>query len=251
MQTFRKEKRITKKPKRALCTKKAEKREKALSKTLVPGKLDLIFAQILFGETQEHELCEPSCKRAKSDADALLSSTPLKPNDASTAVTAAAMASVLPQNEGDVRPSQPIHRVTSFPDIELATPAVASSPPPAFLEEEPGPKLGQITRAVDAPNDIPLLPQSKDLFYVYPEANPEDEYRDKVDYRNLVMLRSPSATSTLPPFSSLLRSLSAQPAWPVPSPTFPTSELISIDLSCYKDRIARAAFCPYVRARRE
>lgn len=82
------------------------------------------------------------------------------------------------------------HRVISANDMIL------------FQEQEDGPLKGQVTRAVQTKENV-----SKAIFFVYPEANPEDEYRNKVDYANPVLLR----VKTLSRLPSLNSSLSKFP----------------------------------------
>jgi len=58
-----------------------------------------------------------------------------------------------------------------------------------FPSEENGPQEGQVSRSVNT--DAGCLSESKkDVFYVHQEENPEEEYKDVIDYKNPILLRT-------------------------------------------------------------
>lgn len=93
--------------------------------------------------------------------------------------------------------SEPEAKHKDFPRVTSANQMVL------FPVEEEGPKIGQISRAV-ATDPLSFPFSRKDIFYVYSETNPEEEYKGKVDYTNLVLLRaklSSQAVESLPAVS--------------------------------------------------
>jgi len=162
VQTFRKERRITKKPKRSLETKKAIKRERYLSKCLTQSKVARIISRIM-----EDELIAIA-----NDVKCTKQSEPQSPiAEVSTAIATS------PPSGAESPPTKTFPRITSANQMVL------------FPNEEEGPRPGQVTRAVAT--EYSYFPVSKkDIFYVYSEINPEEEYRDRVDYANPVVLRA-------------------------------------------------------------
>lgn len=159
MQTFRREKRISKKPKHAVETKKSLKRENFLSQILTHTRLTKVIQRILATEFK-------SGKRRRS-SKGKLSRSPQAISDAQTlAATGQAM-----ENLG----------FKGFPRIESA------GQMQLFEVEKEGPKPGQVTRAVSA--DIPQV-QRKDIFYVHYETKTEEELKHTIDYNDLLVLKS-------------------------------------------------------------
>ncbi len=169
VQTFRREKRVAKKPKRGLQTKKAIKRERFMARVLTRYKVGKILAKIMESETRG-EAKKPSKEKSRAHPEA------------STAV-ATQQPTELPSGMHKVFP-----RVTSALQMVLMP-----------LEEE-GPKEGQVSRGI-LTDSFELPPTKRDIFFVRSETNPEELYRDKVDYSNLVAFRAkvrPGAESKLP-----------------------------------------------------
>ncbi len=166
VQTFRKEKRITKKPKRMIETKKAIKRERYLSKLLSESKVAKLLSQVLSSELL-------ILQKAKALEEPAPLTPPVGLSEASTF-----MATVQPSDVASPAPKG-LPRVVSAGQMVL------------FPLEEDGPKPGQVSRAVSACMDAGVsgLPK-KDIFYVYCEDNPEEEYKGKIDYDNPVLLRA-------------------------------------------------------------
>ncbi len=157
VQTFRREKRVAKKPKRGLETKKALKREKYIARVLGHHKLTKILARIMEEETKDLEL-KPE-KRKASEVNI---------PEASTAMVT--------QQPIEPPPNTPFPRITSAFQMVL----------PAPLEEPP------MRQDCGVMTDDLLVPQicKRDVFFVHSEANPEELYRSKVDYANPVTLRA-------------------------------------------------------------
>jgi hypothetical protein len=82
------------------------------------------------------------------------------------------------------------HRVVSAGDMIL------------FQAQEEGPLKGHVSRGVQTKDNL-----SKAIFFVFPESNPEDEYRNKVDYANPVLLR----VKTVSKLPTLITALSKVP----------------------------------------
>ncbi len=157
VQTFRKERRIAKKPKRALETKKAVKRERYLTKLLSHSKVVKMVALIV-GE------------------ESVTSSDKKSPEPTAPIVDSSTLISVPVRPEAETQ-----HK--AFPRITSANQMVL------FPAEEDGPKPGQVSCAV-ATDPLSFPFSRKDVFYVYSESNPEEEYKGKVDYANPVLLRA-------------------------------------------------------------
>jgi hypothetical protein len=161
VQTFRREKRIAKKPKRQVETKQAKKRERALCRKLSANKVNTIVEMILENEAGIG-LTTKKCNEPKEEI-----------KDAST----------LPTNQPK-EPENPLKHQNNFgssPDFTI------------FQEKEDGPKEDQISRGVGTHNDLILLQPKKPIFYTYSNKNMEDEYKEKIDYSNLVIFRSKEA----------------------------------------------------------
>lgn len=139
VQTYRKENRISKKPKHTIITKKSIKREQFLSRVLTPTKLAKTISKIISTECGSN-------KKRKS----------LKVTPISEARTLAATAQA---NENPI--AKGFHRIESAGQMQL-------------LEAEEGPKPGQVTRAV-----VVDIPQSlkKDIFHVHSEDKSEEKLK--------------------------------------------------------------------------
>lgn len=148
VQTFRKEKRISKKPKHTKMTKKSIKREEFLSRVLTQSKLAKIITRITSTEFKKRRSLKGKFSRP---------SQPI-----SEARTLAATGQVSEN-----------FSLNGFPRIESA------GQMQIFEAEKEGPKPGQVTRAVsvDMPQNL-----KKDIFFVHSEGKPGDEFKQLIDY---------------------------------------------------------------------
>lgn len=154
VQTFKKENRISKKPKHAILTKKSLKREQFLNRVLTQAKLAKIITRITSAELKKRKsfkekLSKPS--QAISEARTL-------------AATGQASENLI---------------LKAFPRIESA------GQMEIFEAEKEGPKPGQITRAVSV--DMPQN-SKKDIFYVHSEGKADEELNKLIDYEKLLEL---------------------------------------------------------------
>lgn len=226
MQTFRREKRIAKKPKRFVETRKAIQKEKFLRKTLVKHRVAGIISRILEDEELFHSADE-KCEDKK----------PVEPAEVSV---------TRPTNDVDInlpRPNKGIQRVCSAPQMVL------------IETEEEGPKEGQTSRAVGVREEMLLPANKKEIFYVYPENSLDEEYKSKVNYDDPVELRSKAKASG----STNESHESKQPLpslWMVlPMPTFcqktqPRPEVVrndafTIDFGAYRKSVMCNSFRKY------
>lgn len=132
VQTYRKENRISKKPKHSIITKKSLKREQFLSRVLTQTKLAKIMSRIVAAELnlKKRKLCRTKSLQGISEARTL---------------AATGQAQDIPVGK-------------SFPRVESAGQM-------QLLEaEKEGPKPGQVTRAISANMPLSL---KKDVFYVH------------------------------------------------------------------------------------
>lgn len=156
VQTFRREHRIAKKPKRSLETKRAMRRERHLLKALAKSRIAKILSQIISSETS----CPDTCLKARDQPHP-------PPCEVSMSVSTAA---VLP-------PSATSASITNFHrDTSAAQLMLLLNPEKAVPKE-----MVSIGTNVDT--------GKKDIFYVFTEDNPEEEYKRKVDYKDPVTLR--------------------------------------------------------------
>ena len=145
-------------------TKKAIKRERYLIKFLSQFKV----AKLLSGITSLEFI--PFDKSKSFDMQPL--AMPQGLSDISTVP-----ATIQASNAENPTPSR-------FPRVESAVQMIL------FPTEEDGPKPGQMSRAIHANIDAETVSfMRKDVFYVYSEENPEEEYKRKIDYNNPVLLR--------------------------------------------------------------
>lgn len=154
IQTFRREKRIAKKSKHMLETKKAVKKSHFLVRFLTKTKVESLLNSIL-----SKELIAPEHKLIKED------------NNVSDAHTASALK-IVPNTF-----SKSLTRIDSAEQMIL------------FEEIEEGPGREQVTRAVS----VSLYDDQEhkhDLFYIYSDTDPEMKYKDKIDYNDPLLLRA-------------------------------------------------------------
>lgn len=152
VQTFRREKRVAKKPKRLAATKKSIEKEKLLTHFLSHFKVKALISSIIKTEL------EP--KKNAKDTHRLLAETPT--------------ASVsLQGNALGIRKA--LSRVESAGEMLL------------FGLEEDGPCAGQVSRGVSANVE---LAHKRPVFFVIADTNVEEEYKQKLDYSNPVLLRN-------------------------------------------------------------
>jgi hypothetical protein len=266
VQTFRKEKRIAKKPKRSLLTRKALKREHNLRHALSSGRVTALVDRLFSDETIQDLIAncgdqskgkgKGKCKQLKLDEDP----APLALPESKDLSALALMSTVQPseadnhkdkiKDEGKEKESGKeggeqatggtFRRIVSYSQMVLSQ----GNAIPTIATEEPGPRMGQVSRGVDTPHDLSQQGPFKPIFYVYPEAGVEDEYRGLVDYTNLVPLRVQCASSTLPPFA---RFLAACPGETVARPPVDLPEYSPswINVAGYAPQIAAFAFCGY------
>ena len=69
-----------------------------------------------------------------------------------------------------------IHRVISASDMVM------------FPPQEDGPLTGQVSVAIQSQEEE-VRSSMKPIFYLYPESNPEEDYKGKIDYSNPVILK--------------------------------------------------------------
>jgi len=154
IQTFRKEKRIAKKSKHMVETKKAIKKSQFLTRFLTKAKVESLLDSILL-----EELVVPEHKLIKEDHNVSDSCT-------------APVFKIIPNASSKV-----LARVDSAAQMLL------------FDEVEEGPGRGQRTRAISV-----SFHENKEykhnFFYVYSETDPEMKYKDKIDYNDPILLRA-------------------------------------------------------------
>ncbi len=230
VQTFRRERRIAKKPKRFVETRKAIQKEKFLERTLVKHHVAALVAQALQDElflagVDEKKLAEES-------------------KEVSAAANTKETGDV-EEGSATLGPHKGIPRVYSAPQMVLVQ------------AEEEGPKEGQVSRAVGVREDMLLPASRKEVFYVYPESSLDEEYKNKINYDDPVelrtKLRSPNETPELKtPLPSLRMAL--------PLPTFCQSfagprpqqqtevvrdDTFTVDFAAYRHPIAANPFRKY------
>lgn len=159
VQTYRKEKRISKKPKHTIETKKSMKRENFLSKVLTHDKVAKVMSRIISTEFK-------TGKKRK-----LLKTKNTKFSHVISEAQTLPATGQAPENLVS----------KSFPRIESA------GQMQLFEPEKEGPKTGQITRAVFA--DIPQV-LKKDIFYIHCKPNTEEELKELIDYNDPLVLKS-------------------------------------------------------------
>jgi len=154
VQTFRKENRVTKNPKRQIVTKKSIEKERFLVRFLSQLKVKNLTASIVKAELEVKKE-PPDIQKAISEARTLGSFS--KPNPLSNS-------------------HKSLPRVESAGEILL------------FELEEEGPYPGQISRGISANMDIVL--HKRPIFFVSVDTNLEEEYKQQLDYSNPVLLRN-------------------------------------------------------------
>jgi len=223
VQTFRREKRIAKKPKRFLETRKAIKKERYIQKALSSTRLDTILSKILEDEMEfvcDKEKCLENDEKHGNEGISAFGQTKAT------------------QDLIDINPplsmNKGISRVFSAPQFWIPK------------EEEEGPLEGQMSRAVGVQEDWLLPNDRKEIFYVYPEKDLDEEYKECVDYNNPVLLRSkpkpeeneeiqqrlPSISTILSACTSISRSVSHSQFEPG----------LTFDFSEYKQAITQNSF---------
>lgn len=160
VQTFRKEKRVTKKPKRQIITKKSIEKEKLLVQFLSQFKVKNLMANIVKAELEVKKENQDT-QKAISEAPTLGSFS--KPN-----------------------PLSNIHK--SLPRVESAGEMLL------FELEEEGPYAGQMTRGVSANMD--MITYKRPIFFISVESDLEEEYKQQIDYSNPVLLRNKQRIET-------------------------------------------------------
>lgn len=161
VQTFRKEKRIKKKPKHVIKTKKSIKHEEFLHKVLNTIKMKKVITKILtseFARGRKHK----SLKEKYPNFTELISQA--------RTLSATAFA---PEN----------NKLKSFPRIESA------GQMQLFEAEKEGPKPGQITRGISA--SIPPF-SKRNIFYVQPEQNFEEDFKPQISHFSPILFQSQS-----------------------------------------------------------
>ena len=154
VQTFRKENRVTKNPKRQTTTKRSIEKERFLLQFLSQLKVKKLMASIVKAELEvKKEL--PDIQKAASEARTLGSFS--KPNPLSNS-----------------------HK--SLPRVESAGEMLL------FELEEEGPYPGQISRGILVNMD--MIVHKRPIFFVLADTNLEEEYKQQLDYSNPVLLRN-------------------------------------------------------------
>lgn len=154
MQTFRRERRILKRPKHTAETKKTLRREKFLAKMLVQRRVHKIVTSIL-----KFALGRSKKKRYKDRAGI---------------------------SEGKTLPvtAQPTENPISksFPRIESAGQMLLFEP------ETPGPKCGQMSRGITVNMEAGIA--KKNIFYIHYNTNSEEEFKQTINYNNPILLKT-------------------------------------------------------------
>ena len=152
IQIFRKEKRIARKPKHLIVTKKSLRREKFLKKMTNPYRIKKVMAKVIKAELKKS-------KKKKSSINKDLFQ-----------ISEAKTLAVTNQMEENVR---------RFPRIESAGQMVI------FADMVFGPKAGQMTKGT-LTNIQPIEPKTK-LFHINIS---EECYRGKINYNDLLLLKN-------------------------------------------------------------
>lgn len=154
VQTFRREKRVAKKPKHCIETKKGIKHENLLKKALPKCQVQECVSRIL----QSELICGADKKIEKAEA----SNFDDVPKETSTV-----------QSSGDSnnppKEQNGFHRVVSASQMKIMVSVAAGPDDPIELDEQ--------------------SKTSKPIFLLYSDYNVEDNYKDKVDYNDRVQLR--------------------------------------------------------------
>ncbi len=235
VQTFRRERRVTRKRKQTLETKKGLKREHHLQATLSHCKLANIFLRILQNETANDPT---TCKAVHAEA----LNAP-----GTTIPTASGTPEATPEDATPLKTgNKAMTRAHSAAEMCLVS------------EEEKGPKPGDMSRPTQTGGES-FPPQSqKPVFVIYTESNPEDQFKDQIDYRNLVRLRTKKESpvpvqvpdAKLPPLTAALALALALCSHGCtggsrelpPLETFPT-----FNFAFYTQSIWTQALCPYAQ----
>ncbi len=146
-------------------------------------RLDSVVGEILAGE-----LLFPTGKDCKKLDDE--NENENKNEEAQGATTKATM---------DIPPAA--HKNSIFPRV-LSAPQLY-----LFEADEEGPKLGQMSRGIGVQEEHLLPLYRREVFYVYPEHDLDEEYKERVDYDNPVLLRSKPKPNESQPVRGLLPSL--------------------------------------------
>lgn len=152
VQTFRKEKRVAKRPKRFIITKKSIEKEKSLVQFLNQFKVKNLMSNIIKTELA-----------LKKGQDMPISETPT-------------LGSISKINTLQSSLHKALSRVESAGDMML------------FGLDEDGPCAGQMSRGVTANMD--QVVQKRPIFFVVIETDVEEEYKQRLDYSNPILLRN-------------------------------------------------------------
>lgn len=155
VQTFRKERRVAKKLKRIMTTKKATAKENLLVRYLTRYRVKNLLTAIIDSELglKKKEEC-------------------LQKNILEISTVGVSLQT----NNARLTPMKILSRIESAGDMLL------------FRLEEEGPYDGQISRGVSA--NMNFAAQKRPIFFILTETNIEEECKDKIDYNNLVLLKN-------------------------------------------------------------
>lgn len=153
VQTFRKEKRVAKKPKRLITTKKSIEKERSLVQFLSQFKVKSLMSSVIKTELA----------LKKKSQDVAISEAPT-------------LGSITRTNTLQSNLHKALPRVESAGDMLL------------FGLDEDGPYAGQMSRGISVNMDQAV--QKRPIFFVMIETDVEEEYKKSLDYSNLVLLRN-------------------------------------------------------------
>ena len=216
VQTFRREKRIAKKPKRFLETRKSIQKERYLHKILSKNRVVDMVGKILENELVMEKAAEK--KEKFEDVKEVLASGI---TNATNEIEANAAQGQLPGNG--------FHYVSSATQL-------------ALIDIEEGPKEGQVSRPIGVQQDLPIPACKRVIFYIFPEQNPEEDYKHKVDYEDSVALRPKAKdnSSDLPRLPPLRPFKPLRPrAWTM---SIVKDDAFTIDFLAYKQAVLDCSF---------
>jgi len=220
VQTFRREKRIAKRPKRYGETLKSAKHSKCLSKSLTTDLVQNIICDLLQGEF----LCSDNSNMKMQPEPNICEKDPT--------TVASHYANISDSQQKDDEKSGMFSKVYSANDVRVPPVKV---PPIRVLPR----------KFYDA--DGTQFPEERQIFTVYPETNPDEEYKGKVDYQDPVLLRVKTKTmidQKLPSMASVLELYNSVPFLPRKTVDFTSLKPI-FNFSIYKEDIYYSPFERY------
>ncbi len=214
-QTFKKEHRIAKKPKRSIGTKKAAKHEEHLYSMLMKTRVPGILAKILHAECSAREGRKRALRKFPSS---ICGCGPPEETNPLQSVSTRAVA------------NSPVEGC--FSRIQSANEIVLVS------QDEDGPRFGQRSHGTCcASYGVLDPPTKKDKFYIYADNDLDNKYKEEVDCTNPVSLRRQRKRSGLPSFRSTFTPVTSRKASECANRLGESAPAVAFNFVVYSTRI--------------